>query len=325
MEINVDLNEKLSISDIELGIVKENPKLIDLDIIPSKEEQIFNHDGEYGYDVVKVAPVTADADTNIKAENIKSGVNILGVEGALDANALDNFLKGTLTSIAFPKGMYQVRPYTFYQLSSLKEVTDWGDINSIQDYAFRQTGLTEFILKGNRSIASIGSNAFYNCPALTNVEIDLNPSSYTSSAHSFLGSNLFYNCKALKTVKISYNDAGGYGWRLLNTSQFSGCSALEFVRLKHFATIYSTSGQMFYNCTGLKIVRFDDVAPSFNLSQTSSNNYLFRNCTQSDLTIYIDAPRATVETFTGYEAKWGATNATIICNDDPEWVEYEEE
>ena len=69
--------------DISDKIQEVYPKLMDLEVTPSKEQQIFNHEGEYGYDNVTVNAVTSSIDENIKSENIKNGINILGIEGTL--------------------------------------------------------------------------------------------------------------------------------------------------------------------------------------------------------------------------------------------------
>lgn len=52
----------------------------DLIITPNTDEQ--DHSAGY-YNSVQVRPVTSSVDTNIKAENIKSGISILGVAGSL--------------------------------------------------------------------------------------------------------------------------------------------------------------------------------------------------------------------------------------------------
>lgn len=52
----------------------------DLVITPNTDEQ--DHSAGY-YNSIQVRPVTSSVDTNIKAENIKSGISILGVTGSL--------------------------------------------------------------------------------------------------------------------------------------------------------------------------------------------------------------------------------------------------
>ena len=69
--------------DLENVIQEVAPPLINLEVDPSLDDQVFKHEGEYGYDEVKVNKVTSEIDQNIKAENIKEGVEILGIKGTL--------------------------------------------------------------------------------------------------------------------------------------------------------------------------------------------------------------------------------------------------
>lgn len=66
------------------AVIKEYPDLENIEITPSKEEQTFKSKDYYGYDEVKVNPVTNEIDNNITPENIKKDVNILGVTGNVE-------------------------------------------------------------------------------------------------------------------------------------------------------------------------------------------------------------------------------------------------
>ena len=59
------------------------PELENLEVTPSTEEQVFKSK-KYGFDQVKVNGITAEIDEDIKPENIKAGINILGVEGGYE-------------------------------------------------------------------------------------------------------------------------------------------------------------------------------------------------------------------------------------------------
>lgn len=59
------------------------PELENLEVTPSTEEQVFKSK-KYGFDEVKVNGITAEIDKDIKPENIKAGINILGVEGGYE-------------------------------------------------------------------------------------------------------------------------------------------------------------------------------------------------------------------------------------------------
>lgn len=65
-------------------IEKIYPPLENLEVNPSKEEQTFKSKDYYGYDEVKVNKVTNSIDENIKPENIKKDVSILGVTGNVE-------------------------------------------------------------------------------------------------------------------------------------------------------------------------------------------------------------------------------------------------
>lgn len=73
------LTQKQSLKG-KLNNAKEKvyPSLINLEVTPSNERQVFNHDGEYGYDEVVVNKIEDD---NLIDENIKDGTEILGVTG----------------------------------------------------------------------------------------------------------------------------------------------------------------------------------------------------------------------------------------------------
>lgn len=87
MEINIGsivLEDELNFGNIKLDTVKVYPELENIEITPSKEEQTFKSENYYGYDEVKVNGVTNEIDKNIVPENIKEGVEILGVSGNVE-------------------------------------------------------------------------------------------------------------------------------------------------------------------------------------------------------------------------------------------------
>ena len=87
MEINIGsivLEDELNFGNIKLDTVKVYPELENLEVNPSKEEQIYKSQDYYGYDEVKVNKVTNSIDENIKPENIRKDVSILGVTGNVE-------------------------------------------------------------------------------------------------------------------------------------------------------------------------------------------------------------------------------------------------
>ena len=92
---------------------------------------------------------------------------------------------------------------------------------------------------------------------------------------------------------------------------FRFCTNLALTSLP--SGITSIGNNAFKGCTSLTSLRIGS-----NIQTIASN--AFSGCTNLT-TIYINLPRTTVEAMSGYSSKWGAKNATIICNDDAGWVE----
>lgn len=79
IKFNLEDTENIDFS-VDYAVKEVYPPLENLEVIPSVEEQVFNHENSYGYDEVKVKAIE---DENLVPENIKQGVNILGVEGTM--------------------------------------------------------------------------------------------------------------------------------------------------------------------------------------------------------------------------------------------------
>lgn len=70
--------------EITVNVPPSVPDLRETEITPEITEQIITPDGFDGYNKITVKGVDSSIDSDIKPENIKSGVNILGVEGNLE-------------------------------------------------------------------------------------------------------------------------------------------------------------------------------------------------------------------------------------------------
>ena len=111
-------------------------------------------------------------------------------------------------------------------------------------------------------VTNIVEDAFFQCSALTSVEI---PNSVTS-----IGNQAFYNCSALTSVELpnSVTSIGSY--------VFYNCSALTSVEIQNSVT--SIGNSAFYNCSALTSVEIPD-------SVTSIGNNAFRQCALTSVTI----------------------------------------
>lgn len=197
------------------------------------------------------------------------------------------------------KGAYYSNKYIFFE--SLPNT-----LEEIESYAF-YSGTEDSNLKisnfGN-SLKKIGDNAFRNRTGICATQL---PDTLES-----LGSGAFFRCSSIKIEKIPYKISA------INSNCFNK-SGIEKIQMVKVNSIYNYS---FSNCLSLQKVRIgDEYTKSETLTIDSSAFSSDNNLT----TIYINLPRATVEAIAGYNTKWGATNATIICNDDENWVSANED
>lgn len=111
-------------------------------------------------------------------------------------------------------------------------VTDWGNIESIMDNAFRECLLLTSINIPN-SITTIGSYAFYGC---TNLVIESLPNSITN-----ISSNAFYSCTnlSLKSLPSGLKTIGDYA--------FYSCTSVDYSRIPD--TVISIGAYAFNNTT----------------------------------------------------------------------------
>jgi hypothetical protein len=89
---------------VPVTVLRIEPTTQTKTVEPSIEKQLITPDkGIFALSSVTVNPVTSEIDENIKAENIKEGVSILGVEGEVKAPSPDmvninDYLETTITS-----------------------------------------------------------------------------------------------------------------------------------------------------------------------------------------------------------------------------------
>jgi uncharacterized repeat protein (TIGR02543 family) len=131
------------------------------------------------------------------------------------------------------------------------------------------------------SVTVIGSLAFRDCVALTDVAI---PNSVTSIG----GTSVFDGCTALKTITIpnSVTSIGGYVFR--------NCTSLETVIVS--GTLESVGSYAFQNCTALT----SESANAIIANLTLINSHTFNGCTGlTSITIPESVTRINNDAFTG--------------------------
>lgn len=197
-----------------LGNVRVNAVLLQSKMtIPSKKEQtIVADEGFNGLNEVKINPVTSEVDENIIAENIRDGVEILGVAG--------NFVGSKYAPRVIKFSNYS-GPELDYELANL----DTSNIVSMNQMFYQCISLTNldlsnfdtsnvtnmsYMFDGCRNINSLNLSSF-NTSKVTNINCmfrdcyqltTLDLSNFNVSKVTNMG-NMFYNCRRLTKLVIN--------------------------------------------------------------------------------------------------------------------------
>ena len=230
--------------------------LQDKTITPTVEEQIVFPDDNYnGLNKVTVNAVTNEIDENIKSENIKNGVDILGVTG--------NYVGSK----------YAPRYISFYDYSGTDldyEIANLDTSNvTNMNYMFSSCDrLANLDLSSfNTSNVTNMISMFNDCVKLTTLDL----TNFDTSKVTSMG-NMFYNCQKLTTLDLTNFDTS----KVTNMgSMFYNCQKLTTLDLTNFDTSKVTNmGSMFNNCLSLTTLDLS----SFNTSNVTSMSYMFNNC-----------------------------------------------
>lgn len=232
-------------------------------ITPTTTSQVAVSSGHYtGGDITVVG------DENLKAENIKTGVSIFGVDGAYETNLQNKTitLNGTHTADDGYDGLGIVTV----------------DVPTEMDYSVEDAFVTRtFSTYTNNRIKTIGSYAFTYHPKLTTASFPACTTIYENAfwycrkliATSFpvctsIGNNAFSGCAAITTISFpACTFIGGaaffdcYG---ITTASFPACTSMStraFGFCHNLATVnfpvcLSINTEAFINCTSLEIVNF---------------------------------------------------------------------
>ena len=215
--------------EINVGASKIYPALTDLNVIPSVEQQVFTHEGEYGYDnvtvegiqtdelnivpskemqnfeglynKVEVGAVTKEIDSSISEENIKKGVNILGVEG--------NFVGSK----------YAPRYISFYNYTGFE--------------------LNEELANLDISNVTNMSHMFQNCGNLTSLDIsNFNTSNVTNMNSMFKD---LRNLTLLDLSNFNTNNVTNMSYMFYNCSQLTKLDIRNFIftKVTNYSSIFN--------------------------------------------------------------------------------------
>lgn len=307
----IKVRKKIIIPEIKIGVQKISPPLINLDVEPTAEEQIFKHEGSYGYDEVKVnavkgetlnivpskegqkfngiytevnleglvtskltiiptkeeqsheglfeivdvKAVTSDVDENIIPDNIKQGVEILGVTGTM-AGGRYRPRKISFSGYEGTELDYEVANLDTSELTAMNQL--FYSCSNLQ-----QLNLAHFVTSKVTTMAQM----FSICNDLAELDIsNFNTSQVTAM------NQMFYACYKLTSLNLSHFDTS-------KVTQFSGmfqaCDGLTNVDISNFNTEKATRmNQMFYNCSGLASLDLK----SFIITNVTNTQQMFDGC-----------------------------------------------
>ena len=245
----------------------------ELVVTPSQEQQVFDSPGGYG--PVTVEAVTSAIDNNIKSENIKTGVSILGVLGSFP-DVRDGFER-EITS----EGVLRMPTRDF----SFSLPSDVNDLN----YAAMHS-------------------AFYYCSNLTSVDLS---SLTTVSGYSSMYFT-FSSCTSLTSVDLS-NLTTLSGADSM-TGIFSSCTSLTSIDLSNLTTVRGSSAMssIFYECTSLTTLSFPALtSTSFGSQYTNQFNDMLKGVT--GCTVHFPSNlQSVIGSWASVVAGFSGTNTTVL-------------
>lgn len=159
-----------------------------------------------------------------------------------------------LTALEIPEGVPELKPYAFYDCSSLV-TADLHGVSSVPPHCFDGCeGLRGIAL--DPGTTAVGEWAFSICTSLGEIRL---PDSVAE-----VGQGAFYGCSSLKNVELpaalAYIPALG----------FAGCVSLEHLDFLP-SSIQGVGDYAFYFCTGLERASFPEATKYFG-------QFLFRDC-----------------------------------------------
>ena len=246
-------NKQFLNGSLSNSVIYVDPITQEKTVIPTAEQQIVTPDEEYT-GLSKVI-VEAIQDENLISENIKNGVNILGVTG--------NYVGSK----------YAPRYITFYAYTGTEldeEIAnlDTSNITSMACMFYNNNNLQSLDLSNfNTSNVTSMYSMFLGCKSLTTLDF----SSFNTSNVTNM-SNMFYDCQKLTVLDLSnFNTSNVTDM----SNMFYGCQKLTPLDLSSLDTSQVTNmGSMFYTCFNLT----DLDLSNFNTSKVTSMSNMFYYC-----------------------------------------------
>ena len=243
--------------------IKEYPELENIEITPSKEEQTFKSD-KYGYDEVKVNGVTNEIDTNIKPENIKEGIDILGVSGNVEEI---NTTEIRITPISEEQTITPEEPYNGFN-KVIVEAQSGVNPEEFFDTTINSSNVSYFASRNmikklpkielDSNLKSL-SMAFMNLNKITSIPY-MDTTNITNMNNMCNACSLLTNFPLLNTSNVTNMNG-----------MFLECSSIKEVPLLDTSKV-TNFGSFMSSCTSLESF------PELNTSSATNTSYMFSGC-----------------------------------------------
>lgn len=294
---------------------------------PSLGKQVITADDGYdGLGQVTINEVTSSIDANIKSNNIKQGVSILGVEGSLEQGA-EVVKKYKPSWIIFGNAPSSVKDLseetrmldtslltTMYQMFSscsyltTIDVSEW-DTSNVTNMSY--------MFYNSASLNNAGSFASFNTSKVTTMAYMFRATAFpTLDLSSFNTPNvtnmtsMFENCTKTTSINVSNFDTSNV---TTMDYMFGGCSLVTELDLSNFTTSKVTNFKgMFYGCKAL--MKLD--IRNLTFDKIKYGDYMFTdvpaNCliivkgdTEKSKVLSLRSDLTNIKTLTEYQAEGG--------------------
>lgn len=191
------------------------------------------------------------------------------IEGDFDPSDLKEITSGSTTLekfVAHEETVKSISSMTFYECSSLKEITILGDFEK-EYYAFQHlpalTSLTLPMLKvvhsdefeGDFNLEQVSLSSVSSIPIGLFATFEKLNDVYIPSA-TILNDNCFLNCVSLKSISLPSVT------QIFGDNHFCGCTNLESIYLPSLVTVDREGSSIFRSCNKLKNLTLPNEPPS---------------------------------------------------------------
>ncbi len=217
-------------------------------VVPSTVEQVLETANTTLTTDIVVSAVTADIDSNIKAENIKKDVEILGVKGTLESSggSLKTLLDATRSTYNLFFG------YGSSNIDGLISYNDTSNVTNMRQMFYNCSSLTTIPQLDTSNVTNM-SQMFYNCSSLTTIP-QLDTSNVTNMVSMFSGCRRLTSIPQLDTSNVTNMN-----------SIFVNCFYLTSIPQLDTSNV-TNMYQMFHSCSRLTEIKMINIGADLDIS-----------------------------------------------------------